>query len=467
MNNQDILRSRGSRLDLRLDNSENNDYELSHDNYDYNASVIDFNNEITYGSLKINETLSGCTNVRDTVTLTEYNAPISGYTYSNLSFIFQYDEFVNYFSTTGFTYSDLILNNDVFTYEGIVDEIHYFYISNFNESVTGTTITDFSTTILPGKCVFTEDCCVQDPILGVKPWSYQINHGLGDIEPKYCDYIIDRRPEKGWTIDLVFNKGLLPWSDGGVFYYLGVKGETDPSLYGDNNLSFKFSDDGRIIWNVIHYVTNPTYVTTTTMVPNYTLGYLRYETVVTTTCTDPGEFIISSGSTDVLSSICTTDDFNITIVFDRDLRLTDCSIPNVGGWNDLIVDETITNPWEVVELQESPNEVFTERLNVKWDEERYGRLGTLKIYLNGRPIYKLKNWEEVIPSTRGFQPFIQQWGGGVEGYNDIHNGDCNFNILGIKYFDEPMDFVHVYHHHITSIKPNYNISCPGIDLCNY
>ena len=111
MNNQDILRSRGSRLDLRLDNSENNDYELSHDNYDYNASVIDFNNEITYGSLKINETLSGCTNVRDTVTLTEYNAPISGYTYSNLSFIFQYDEFVNYFSTTGFTYSDLILNN--------------------------------------------------------------------------------------------------------------------------------------------------------------------------------------------------------------------------------------------------------------------------------------------------------------------------------------------------------------------
>ena len=92
MNNQDILRSRGSRLDLRLDNSENNDYELSHDNYDYNASVIDFNNEITYGSLKINETLSGCTNVRDTVTLTEYNAPISGYTYSNLSFIFQYDE---------------------------------------------------------------------------------------------------------------------------------------------------------------------------------------------------------------------------------------------------------------------------------------------------------------------------------------------------------------------------------------
>ena len=64
MNNQDILRSRGGRLDLKLDNSENYDYTLSPDNWDYNKEVIDFDNPITYDSLKIEESLSGFTNVK-------------------------------------------------------------------------------------------------------------------------------------------------------------------------------------------------------------------------------------------------------------------------------------------------------------------------------------------------------------------------------------------------------------------
>ena len=91
------------------------------------------------------------------------------------------------------------------------------------------------------------------------------------------------------------------------------------------------------------------------------------------------------------------------------------------------------------------NEILTK----KWSDEQQRRLGTLKIYLNGRPIYKLENWEEVIPSERGVQPFIQSWGGGTGLMDNIHNGICCFNIKSIKYYEEPLDFIHVRHNFIT------------------
>jgi hypothetical protein len=93
-----------------------------------------------------------------------------------------------------------------------------------------------------------------------------------------------------------------------------------------------------------------------------------------------------------------------------------------------------------------------EILNKKWADERQRRLGILKIYLNGRPIYKLENWEEVIPSERGVQPYIQSWGGGTGLMNNIHNGVSCFDIKSIKYYEEPLDFVHVYHDFIMRLN---------------
>jgi hypothetical protein len=120
---------------------------------------------------------------------------------------------------------------------------------------------------------------------------------------------------------------------------------------------------------------------------------------------------------------------------------------------------------DVVLSGETPTYKYIEELNKKWADERNRRLGTLKIYLNGRPIYKLKNWEEVIPSTRGVQPFIQSWGGGTGLMGNIHNGICCFNIKKIQYYEEPLDFVHVRHHYLTSIKPNFDIMECGV-LCD-
>ncbi len=85
-------------------------------------------------------------------------------------------------------------------------------------------------------------------------------------------------------------------------------------------------------------------------------------------------------------------------------------------------------------------------------------MGTLKIYLNGRTIYKLKGWEEVIPSTRGDQPFIQSWAGGTQYSGGIHNmGTSCFNFKRVQYYQEPLNYVRVRHHYLVDIKPNYDI----------
>ena len=184
-------------------------------------------------------------------------------------------------------------------------------------------------------------------------------------------------------------------------------------------------------------------------------------------------FYTSSGQTETLCTTGLTKDFNITIVFDRYKRYTDCDIENMGGQNDLIIGPhptdyiintgvtavtstqvvtgyLITNPLDVL-TGATPTYQYNEELNKKWADERDRRLGTLKIYLNGNLIYKLKDWEEIIPSKRGEQPFIQSWGGGTGLMGGIHEGVCCFNIKSIKYYEEPLNFVHVKHNFKTRL----------------
>ena len=278
-------------------------------------------------------------------------------------------------------------------------------------------------------------CCPTDPILNAKPWAYQINHGGGSNN---CDFKIDRRPEKGWTVDIVFNREDLPWSSGGTFYYIGTRGTTDITQYADNNLSFSFTSDRRIIWKAIHYS-----------------GY----------CGNSGyteSYYTLSGQTPQLCVSGTSEDFEITITFDRYRHLTDCNVENDGGWNDLIrgIKPIPYTPESGSSVTSTQTSVYTdaEELNKKWALEKHRRLGVLKIYLNGRPVYKYENFEEIILSERGTQPFIQSWGRGTTGSGGIHNsGNGCFNFKRIKYFDEPLDFVHVKHHYLSEIKPNYNV----------
>jgi hypothetical protein len=467
MNTQNILKFYGSKLDLSVDSSEFYDYEISKVQNDYNNDVIDFNKNIDYTGLTINTNLYNFTSSRNTITLYEYDNSQNdlSYIYSGLTLTVNYGNFV---SQIGSNYINTILNNDVFIYTGITDEPHYFNIVNYNLSqyidtkLVGLTesnvLTGFSSSII--SCLGRlngENCCPISPKLSNKPWAFKFDSGSGNNN---CSPTLKRRTENGWTLDFVFNRENLSWANGGIFYYIGVRGENNPMDYGDNNLSFGFTSDGRIKWESIRY----------SGVCDSDLGYSYF-------------FYTDSGQTPILCSTNPTKDFNVTIVFDRYKHYTDCNVENDGGWNDLILGPhavsytpenpnststqiatgyLITNQLQVILSGQTPTYQYTEELNKKWWSERERRLGTLKIYLNGKPIYKKENWEEVIPSDRGTQPFIQSWGGGTGLMTGIHNGVCSFNIKSIQYYEEPLDFVHIHHHYLTEIKPNFNILECGI-----
>jgi|MDTC01.2.fsa_nt_gb hypothetical protein len=290
-------------------------------------------------------------------------------------------------------------------------------------------ILGFSTNLIDCQGTLSDKCCGISPTLGVLPWAYRID-GHTDRE---CPFLLQRRTEKGWTLDFMFDKEDKPWNQGGPFYFWGVREEDNEQLYADNNLSFRFTNDGRIEWRAYRY---------------------------SGSCINEAykeDFYISSGQTPVLCTDGTSEDFNITIVFDRHLRLTDCNIPNDGGWNDMILGETITNAQDTILSGSTETFQYNEVLTKDWNDERYARLGTLKIYLNGWPIYKLEDWEEVIPSYRGQQPFIQSWGGGASGSGGIHEGDMNFKLKRVKYFETPMNALQVRDHYLTLSKPYFDI----------
>jgi hypothetical protein len=271
-----------------------------------------------------------------------------------------------------------------------------------------------------------DNCCSLPEKLDIKPWVYKFNTGGGSDN---CSPIISRRPEKGWTIDFVFNREGLGWSGGSIFYYIGVRGDDNLENYADNNLSFGFTTDGRIKWSSVNYS-----------------GFCQTNSGYTEI------YYVRSGQTGPLCVTDPTRDFNITITFDRYKRLTDCNLENDGGWNDLIVDRILNNNPLSVMSGATPDYSYPEILNKKWANERKNRLGILKIYLNGKPIAKIKDFEEMVPSNRGVQPFIQSWGGGTPLMMGLHEGVSKFNIKTIKYYDEPLDFVHVNHNFITRLN---------------
>jgi len=437
MNSENILKFIGSKFDLKLDSSEFYDYEVGKTETDYDEDVLDFNAPIVYDSLKINTTgLVGLSCSKATIILHEIDNRVNdpSYPYSGFTWALPFVTFHTHMNNF-----DTILDNDVYEFIDKNEKKHYFKIIGYNGqslNLYSLSVTGFTGVKLGcvDKLANANNCCPTDPILNCKPWAYQFNHGGGANK---CEFLFDRRPEKGWTIDMVFNRQGLTWSSGGVFYYFGTRGDSPVSDYADNNLSFSFSTDGRIVWKSVHYSGN--------------CGNSGYES---------GYYTLT-GSTPQLCLSGTSQDFNITITFDRYRHLSDCNVENDGGWNDLIpgVKTIPYTPPTGSSITSTQTTIYTEseELRKKWALERHRRLGVLKIYLNGRPIYKYENFEEIVPSERGVQPFIQSWGGGSLYGGGVHTGVCCFNIKRVKYFQEPLNFVHVRHHHITQIRPSYTI----------
>lgn len=247
------------------------------------------------------------------------------------------------------------------------------------------------------------------------------------------DPYIRKRTEKGWTLDFVFNKDGFDWSDGSTFYYWGISGETLAKNYADNNLSFSFTDDGRIMWEAIHYK--------------------KYS------CNSDSIYYTVTGQTDVLCSGGTSNDFFLTIVFERNRELENCDLCNFGGINDLITGKTMTVGQLNWLTGATENYTVVEQLNEKWYKNRHFRLGTLKMYLNGKPIYKLKDWEEIIPSQRESEnDLVQKFGEGTLWSGGIHSGTTEFSILQSRYFEEPKNYVEVYNDYKNNIKTQFSIT---------
>ena len=58
------------------------------------------------------------------------------------------------------------------------------------------------------------ELCPLPPLLNSKPWAYQFSL---TGETGNTTSTMFPRPEIGWSMDFVFNKSGLTWSDGGVF----------------------------------------------------------------------------------------------------------------------------------------------------------------------------------------------------------------------------------------------------------
>ena len=447
MNTQNILRFYGSKLDLKLDSSEFYDYEISKVQGDYDTDVLDLTAPIVYSSLKIDNNLNNMDCSKERITLEEDNVIdlLSSYIYSGLTMTLPYNNFVTYFGT-GFTHT--ILDSNRFKFTLFSGATHYFKILRYNETgytssvLTGYTeselISGFTSNVYTSRrnIITSLACSPQSPKTNAKPWAFKFDEGLGSDN---CNFLLKRRTEKGWTLDFIFNRNNINWYSNNIFYYIGVRGDNEIKNYADNNLSFQFTSDRRIKW----------------------VSY-RYSGVCDSTTGYSESYYLDQGTTPQLCTISATQDFNVTIVFDRYKRYTDCNLENDGGWNDLITGRTLNTSVYDWLTGATPNYTDSEVLNREWNKERERRLGILKIYLNGRPIYKLEDWEETIPSDRGVQPYIQSWGGGTGLMNNVHNGNSCFNIKKIKYYEEPLDFVHVRHNFITRLN-NYNFEICGDD----
>ena len=249
------------------------------------------------------------------------------------------------------------------------------------------------------------------------------------------DPYIRKRTEKGWTLDFVFNRDNIDWSGGTTFYYWGIENELLSSNYGDNNLSFSFTDDGRIMWEAVRY--KPTQ--------------------------NGSQYYLTSGQTSVLCTDGVSNDFNLTIVFNRNTELTGCDILNEGGLNDLITGKTTTTTQLEWLSGDTPTYTTTEVLSEKWYNNRTSRLGTLKIYLNGQKVYTLENWEEIIPSQRESEnDLVQIFGGGTTNSGGVHEGETQFNLIEFNYYEYPFTHLQVKDNY-NNLKQNYSITECGVD----
>jgi hypothetical protein len=146
----------------------------------------------------------------------------------------------------------------------------------------------------------------------------------------------------------------------------------------------------------------------------------------------------------------------IDAVFQRNQWLDTCDLYEKGGLG-LLVDTIYTatpannsvsliEPPLTHELPYDPGTTEIVTFNDNWTEEKKYRLGTLKIFVNGKLFMVAENFEEIIPRLLDVQKEKQigvgyniSLGGGTQGLKDnlTFSGGCPESVSGITYQQDP------------------------------
>jgi hypothetical protein len=126
--------------------------------------------------------------------------------------------------------------------------------------------------------------------------------------------------------------------------------------------------------------------------------------------------------------------FMVSVVWERYTYLDECDLWYRGGLGDITKKENVeslaNNSMSLIMPPYSNNkkeEEFVDivNLNSKWIEDKKFRNGRLKIYVNGKKLYTIENFEEVIPRPLNTEkekqltvPFNISWGGGTQGLHE-------------------------------------------------
>jgi len=145
----------------------------------------------------------------------------------------------------------------------------------------------------------------------------------------------------------------------------------------------------------------------------------------------------------------------IDCVWERNSYFDDCDLYYRGGLGlitkNYFVDSLSDNTVNLIEPplthtgSSAPEKIDVINLNEKWLTEKNDRLGSLKLFVNGKLFYVINGFEEIIPRGLNTEkekqlgvPFNISWGGGTQGLREsLTLSGCPTTLTGLTYQQDP------------------------------
>lgn len=227
--------------------------------------------------------------------------------------------------------------------------------------------------------------------------------------------------------------------------------EKDPLFDSmSNNISFKLCGDPKnpgIGIKVLKFTGGCEVTGTCVTGQTYVTGYTIQEW-----CTDP---IYSYCENENPKFLNDEHWFLLDVIWERNINLVECDLWWDGGLGDITekvyLESLANNSVSLIRppytnKKSTPQQVEIVNLNDKWLDEIDYRKGKLKIYVNGKLIYTINDFEEIIPRALNTDkekqvgvPFNVSWGGGTQGlHENLIPSSCD-NLVS-DYIQDPESF---------------------------